>query len=660
MCGIAGVVDFGNGGVGEALLRRMVGLLRHRGPDAAGVYLNGPAGLAHARLSILDLSTGDQPIRNEDGSLWIVYNGEVFNYLELREGLIRKGHRFYTETDTEVLVHLYEEHGPNMLSLLNGQFAIAMWDQHRKQLFLARDRLGVRPLFYYHKGRRLAFGSEIKAIMADASVPRKLSPLALGDVFTGWAPLHALTAFEGIFQIPAGHYALFDQKGLQVSPYWSLSAMAGAHVERSLEEWSGELQSLLLDATRMRLKADVPVGAYLSGGLDSTLISSMVQRKFNNRLCTFSVNFTDSTYDEGSFQQTALEALKTQHRRITCSEADIGRIFPEVIWHCETPMLRTAPAPLYLLSDLVRHHGFKVVLTGEGADEMFAGYNIFKEDKVRRFWAKDPDSRLRPLLLQRLYPYIFGQQDNKAKRFMPSFFKRQLHQVGSPVFSHLVRWENTSQLKTFFSDGFMQGAGSLDQFIQRYVAALPPDFNQWDALSKAQYTEITIFLSNYLLASQGDRMAMAHGVEGRYPFLDHRVVAFAFRVPPRLRLNGLNEKHLLKQAARPYVPPALVNRAKQPYRAPISRCFTGDGAPDYVEALLSETAIAQAGYFHAGKVHQLYRKCLQQQGRLVSERENMALVGILSTQLLHNRFVEDFPRQFDADGGELTVREIRE
>lgn len=655
MCGIAGVIDFKAAGSNEGLLRRMVGLLRHRGPDAAGVYMRGAANLAHARLRIIDLSGGDQPIRNEDGTIWIVFNGEIFNYIELRESLIRLGHRFYTETDTEVLVHLYEAHGPDMLSCLNGQFSFALWDQRNETLFMARDRVGIRPLFYFRKNGRLVFGSEIKALMADPEVPRRISPTSLADIFTCWAPLGELTAFEEIYQIPPGHYAVFNRKDLQIRPYWRLTCHAEAAEDRSIEEWAEELNTLLQDAARLRLRADVPVGAYLSGGLDSTFISALVKRKFNNELCTFSVNFTDKRYDEASFQAKALNSLKTRHRRVNCSEEDIGRIFPQIVWHCEAPILRTAPAPLFLLSDLVRRAGFKVVMTGEGADEIFAGYNIFKEDKVRRFWARNPGSTLRPLLLQRLYPYIFNEKDGKAGMFIQGFFKKNLDQVASPVFSHLLRWQNTSQLLTFLADDFRQGNDHIDRFIQRYTATLPADFDDWNPLSKAQYTEISIFLSNYLLASQGDRMAMAHGVEGRYPFLDHRVIEFAFRVPPRFRLNGLTEKFVLKQAARSFIPPELIARPKQPYRAPISKCFVGNAAPEYAEALLSEAAIRKGGYFNATRVWQLHQKCLRHQGQLLSERENMALVGILSTQLLDHHFVRSFSPMLQSEQLDVKV-----
>jgi len=632
----------------QATLTRMIGLMRHRGPDASGIYLSGPAGLAHARLSIIDLSGGDQPIHNEDRSIWIVFNGEIFNYPELRKDLIARGHRFYTQTDTEVLVHLYEESGPDLFEQINGQFAFAIWDERNKSLFIGRDRMGIRPLFYYRKEGRLVFGSEIKALFADESVPRNLDTQTLADIFTCWAPLDSKTQFEGICQIPPGHYARFSENGrLEVYPYWKLSFQRQCnstdHSKRSLPEWTEEISSLLYDAARIRLRADVSVGAYLSGGIDSTYTSALVKQNFNNRLRTFSVSFTDKRFDEAVFQQKAVKALGTDHRTIQCAEKDIGQTFPNVTWHTETPILRTAPAPLYLLSKLVRDNDFKVVLTGEGADEIFAGYNIFREDKVRRFWARNPASVIRPLLLKKLYPYIFAEGNGKAKTFLENFFKKDLLKVDSPVYSHMLRWRNTAQLKSFFSNDLRVQNGSLDGFINRFNSLLPPDFRSWEPLSRAQYTESKIFLSNYLLSSQGDRMAMANSVEGRYPFLDHRVVELASQIPSRFRMNGLNEKFILKNAARNIIPDELIDRPKQPYRAPISRCFFGKGAPDYVDELLSEDSLKKTGYFNPKKVSKLTSKCQRQEGRILSERENMALVGILSTQLVDHQFIRNFP-----------------
>jgi asparagine synthase (glutamine-hydrolysing) len=352
------------------------------------------------------------------------------------------------------------------------------------------------------------------------------------------------------------------------------------------------------------------------------------------------VGFTDPRFDEASFQQIAVDSLGTEHRSVRCSEADIGRIFPSVVWHAETPLLRTGPSPLYLLSRLVRQSDFKVVLTGEGADEVFAGYNIFKEAKIRRFWAKAPGSGMRPALLARLYPYIFS--DAKSGAFLKSFFMRGLSDVDSPAYSHILRWRNTDQLKGFFSPALKRQADSLDGFVQRFSDGLPDGFMGWDMLTRAQYIESSLFLSNYLLSSQGDRMAMANSIEGRFPFLDHRIFEAAARIPARLRMRGLTEKYILKKAARGLIPDPLIDRDKQPYRAPISRCFFGEGAPDYVAEMLADEKLKTYGYFDEKKVARLVAKCSQGKGALLSERENMAVVGILSTQLIHHQFIDNF------------------
>ncbi len=643
MCGIAGLVNFRPEENKQSLIRRMLGQMRHRGPDAAGLFVDGPVGLGHTRLSIIDLNSGNQPICNEDQTVWVTFNGEIFNYPELQKDLKAKGHQFYTKSDTEVLVHLYEEYGCRLFQFLNGQFAFALWDKKRQTLLLGRDRMGIRPLFYScNANQRLVFGSEIKALLADPAVPRQLDPQSLGDIFTCWTSLGSKSVFEDIFQIPPGCYALFSKEKFSIEPYWTLSFDSEPDKKQTLEQWTGELSDLLLDATRIRLRADVPVGAYLSGGLDSTFISAMIKKKFNNRLSTFSIGFADKRFDETLYQKTAVESLQTDHKLIQCTHEDIGRIFPEVIYHAETPLLRTGPAPLYLLSGLVRRSDFKVVLTGEGADEIFAGYNIFKEDKVRRFWAKHPDSKLRPRLLEKLYPYIFSQGNSKNQRFIEQFFKKDLKATDSPVYSHLLRWQNTHQLHSFFSKPLRAATNTLEQFNTRACAALPPKFFSFEPLSRAQYIESTLFLPNYLLSSQGDRMAMANSIEGRFPFLDHRVVELAGRIPVKMRLNGLEEKFILKQAAKNFIPDQLVKRPKQPYRAPTSQCFFSKSGPDYVAQLLSEKAISQTGYFNPKRVAGLVSKCRKQGGDLLSERENMAMVGILSTQLWDHFFVSDF------------------
>ena len=655
MCGIAGIANFKRKEHHEAVLHPMLRAMHHRGPDATGLYLSDAVGLGHARLSIIDLSGGHQPIHNEDRTVWIVFNGEIFNYPELRDELERIGHTFYTQSDTEVIVHLYEEHGADLFKTLNGQFSIAIWDHKKKALLLGRDRMGIRPLFYHQKGKRLHFASEIKALLTDKRIPRRLNAQTLTDVFTCWTPVDPLTAFDGIYQLPPGHLALFDQNGLQIRRYWQLD-FTESDASRSLDAWAEEMQALLLDAARIRLRADVPVGAYLSGGIDSTYISTLVKQNFNNRLNTFSVQFTDKRFDESSFQETAISAIQTDHRAIQCSDEDIGNLFPRVIWHTEVPMIRTAPAPLMMLSGLVRKSDFKVVLTGEGADEIFAGYNIFKEAKIRRFWARHPDSVCRPHLLKKLYPYIFNSESGQPNAFLFGFFKKGLQEVASPVYSHLVRWQNTSHLKNFLINDLRTGQNNTEHFIGRVCDQLPSQYNNWTPLAQSQYLESTLFLSNYLLSSQGDRMAMANSIEGRFPFLDHRVVELAARMPAKWRLNGLTEKYILKHIARHQVPDQLIDRAKQPYRAPISRCFMCAEPPEYVPEMLSDEALNRAGYFDPVKVQRLVAKCRQQEGRLASERENMALVAILSTQLLDHQFIQQFP-QFSADPMQHTVVE---
>ena len=659
MCGIAGIIDFSGAKPDEGLLRRMLGLIRHRGPDAFGIYMDDVAGLASTRLSIIDLPGGDQPIHNEDQSLWIVYNGEVFNYVELRPRLEARGHKFYTNTDTEVLLHLYEEKGFEMLSDLNGQFGMAIWDKAKQELFLARDRMGIRPLFYTQVGSRLIFASEIKSIFAHATTHRSLNLQALSDVFTCWSVTGDHTPFEGINQLMPASYALINRKGMKIRRYWRLNFAHDRNGDRPLVEWKEELKGLLQDACRIRLRADVPVGSYLSGGLDSTYTTSVVKQNFNNQLCTFSVSFADSRFDEAFFQEKAVQALGTDHKMIRCTDADIGTDFPDVIWHAETTLLRTAPVPLFQLSKLVRQNNYKVVLTGEGSDEIFAGYDIFKEDRIRRFWARQPSSKTRPRLLQRLYPDIFRQADSRANAFLEGFFRKGLSRVDSPSYSHMIRWDNTSLLKGFFSDDLHSTIQPLNDFLNRFTSSLPSDFMTWDPLSRAQYTEATIFLSNYLLSSQGDRMAMAHAVEGRFPFLDYRVVEFASRVPPTYRLMGLKDKFILRQTAQDVIPLELANRPKHPYRAPISKCFFGDRRHEYVEDLLSERSLKEKGYFHPSKVTKLVEKVYRQEGQLLSERENMGLIGILSTQLLDEMFIKNFPYHPVVEPEEVKVYDFR-
>ena len=547
MCGITGICNIDRpDGISLETIKSMTGVLNHRGPDEAGAYVDDYVGLGHARLSIIDLSSGVQPIHNEDQSLWIVYNGEVFNYVELKKDLVQKGHRFYTTSDTEVVLHLYEEEGSGCLSRLNGQFGLAIWDARKKELFLARDRLGIRPLYYTITDGTLVFGSEIKAIFMNEQVRREIDPVAMDQIFAFWTTLSPKTVFKDIYELPPGHYLRISNGRVNISKYWDIPLYRRSEqLDSAPGEICRQVRELLQDAVRIRLRADVPVGCYLSGGLDSSGISALVVKNFNSDVRTFGIRFDVDGFDEGKHQQMMVSHLNVNHTDLRAASEEIGASLPDCLWHCEKPLLRTGPIPLYQLSRTVRRSGYKVVLTGEGADEVFGGYNIFREAKVRRFWARYPDSRSRPALIGQLYPYIFDNP--RLKRTLQSFFARGLDRTDDPIFSHFVRWENTSRIKALFSQELNEAIGQYDGY-EEVRQSLPESYEQADDFSKAQYLEMAIFLSNYLLSSQGDRVAMANSIEIRLPFLDTRIVDFMARVPSKWKLLGLNEKHILKKS----------------------------------------------------------------------------------------------------------------
>jgi asparagine synthase (glutamine-hydrolysing) len=644
MCGIAGFVALQDD-AGPSRLEQvtaMVAALEHRGPDEFGAYRDRLAALGHARLSIIDLATGQQPLCNEDGTLWIAFNGEIFNYVELREELLALGHRFRTRSDTEVIVHAFEAWGEAAFARFNGQFAIALWDSARERLVLARDRLGVRPVYLCRHGGRLYFASEVKAIFAaDPAIPRRLDPVGLGETFTFWTVVPPQSVFAGVEELEPGHVRTISRAGATDRAFWAprYPASPGEGYGGSLEEAAERVRHSLEEAVRLRmLRSDVPVGSYLSGGLDSSLVAALGRRVKGERFLTFSIRFEDGEYDETEFQRLAARHIDSDHRDVVVRRRDIAEAFPGVVAHAERPLLRTAPAPLYLLSRLVRDSGIKVVLTGEGADEMFGGYDLFREGKVRRFWARQPGSALRPRLLELLYPYL-ARSPVAQRRMAQEFFGRGLEGWRRPGFAHRTRWEPAQALQRLFRADVRQAAGATD-VIGRLIASLPTDFGRWPFLCQDQYLEVKTLLGGYLLSSQGDRMLMAHSVEGRFPFLDADVVELANSLPPSYLLRGLDEKHVLKRAAQGVIPDAIVRRKKQPYRAPDALAFVGDEAPDWVGEVMGERAVADAGVFEPRAVAQLWRKCQAAGGAgQFSNADNMAVVGVLSTGLLHQALV---------------------
>jgi asparagine synthase (glutamine-hydrolysing) len=636
MCGIAGIQS--PTAVPEAdLLLRMMTALSHRGPDGSGYYRDATVALGHTRLAIIDPGLGVQPMCGEREDVWVTFNGEIFNYVELRAQLLDRGHDFRTHSDTEVIVHAWEEWGPGCFERFNGQWALAIWDRRTSELILCRDRLGVRPLYHSSVGDRLLFASEVKALFVDPQVVRDFDPVGLDQVLTFWSTIAPRTVFSGVSQVCPGTYVVC-RGGVVGEPqtYWQPTFPArGDGASHDLDDNAAQLRERLIHATRLRFeRSDFPVGAYLSGGIDSAVTAGIIREFTDADLHTFSLRFADAEYDEGEHQATMIRRLGTTHRDVVVSHRDIGEVFPEVVWHAETPLLRTAPAPMLLLSRLVRESGYKVVVTGEGSDELLAGYDIFREAKVREFWARDPGSRQRARAIELLYPWL-GRNPNQAPAFAQGFFGRNLDAADAAL-SHRPRWDSTSALKAMLEPRWGDAVGDA---AADFVRRMPVEAADWDGLSRAQWLEMSTLLPGYILASQGDRMLMANSVEGRFPFLDADVIELAGRLPSRQKILGLDEKHLLKRAFRDLVPPEIVARPKQPYRAPDASGFVGANAPDWVADVTSPEAVAAVGVFKPVVVQSLLTKARRSQGRALSHTDSMRLSAVLSLQLLHAQFL---------------------
>ncbi|HEX8805033.1 MAG TPA: asparagine synthase (glutamine-hydrolyzing), partial [Acidimicrobiales bacterium] len=647
MCGIAGAVSAG-GRPPVALeeLRRMVAMLGHRGPDGHGLFRDERVGLAHARLSIIDLAGGFQPLAGCDGAVWLCFNGEIFNYVELRRDLAALGHRFRTDGDSEVIVHCYEQYGERAWSMLNGQFAFALWDRPRGRLWLVRDQVGILPLHWARVDGGIVFASEAKALFAGGRIAPELDPDGLAEVFTRWSAPAPRTAFAGVRSLRPGTALRIDvgegDLATTETRYWTPDLSTDpAAADLSLDAAADELGARLSEAVRLRLRADVPVGAYLSGGLDSSVIGSLVHTDGSSPLQTFAVRFADPAFDETPEQRRMAGVLGTEHHEIMCGPEQIQQALLDVVWHCEAPLLRTAPVPLYLLSGLVRDTSRKVVLTGEGADELLGGYSIFKEDAVRRFWARDPGSAMRQALLARLHPEVQAG-DGRAGEMWRRFFGRDLTATDRPFYSHAVRWDNTSWSTRLLAPAVREAASGPEALEADLRAEMPPGWAGWTPLARAQWVEIATFMSSYLLVHQGDRVAMAHGVEVRYPFLDPGVIDFASGLPTRLKMPGLREKVALRRLAARTLPPEIWQRPKKPYRAPMATQLFGADEPAYVSELLSADSIERLGLVDPTAARLLLDRARKRGGRMAGEREEMALVGALTLQALGQAYLVDF------------------
>ncbi|HKR09481.1 MAG TPA: asparagine synthase (glutamine-hydrolyzing) [Gemmatimonadaceae bacterium] len=627
MCGIAGIARQEPKGVTANVLGKMVAAIRHRGPDGYGFYTGRKVGLAHARLGVSDVSGAGQPLTNEDGRIVVTSTCEVYNHPELRKELTARGHIFRTRCHAEVLVHGYEEWGAELLSRLDGQFAFAVYDRNRESVFVARDRFGIRPLFYAQRDGDLYFGSEIKAILATGEIDAALDPRGLDEILRFGAARPPRTAFSGIAALEPGTYGIWKDGALWLRHYYELDYPEAGEEPADVIE---QLDEIMLRSVGIRLRADVPVGAFMSGGLDSSIAASLARSASAYPVKSFSITHAIPEYDASLQQHRVGEALGSIHTAAAIEMDTIAHSFPDVVWHAETPLLRTEPALIFHLAKIAKECGVKAVVAGDGADEIFLGSELFKESAVRRFCLRQPQSCVRPLLFQRV-------RGESAEALSESHWNFLLDAAdpGDPLFSHMPRFLRTG-IDDFYSPDFNAALAGTD-VIRELRSSLPTRFFGWSHLNQAAYLEMTTQFSPYLISSRGDRMTMAHGVEARYPFLDHRVFEFASGLPTSSRLRGLRGKDILRRWAKRILPRQL-EMTERAHPAPEAQCFFLPSSPSWIGDYLTSEALRRVGIFSAAAVGGLIRRC-QGEGQYLNG-ENSTLIGILSTQLWHQQFVE--------------------
>lgn len=614
MCGIAGFMDLrGRGRPDVGLLRRMTGAIVHRGPDSSGDYVDSRVALGARRLSIIDLETGEQPIYNEDGSIVLVCNGEIFNYRELRKGLEARGHRFSTRTDIETLVHLYEEDGPDLVHRLNGQFAFALWDRREERLLLARDHFGVNPLHFTVTDGLLVFGSEIKAILEHPAVPREVDLTGLDQILTFPGLVSPRTLFKGIESLENGHSLLVHGADVRRVQYWDLDyPRIGETGDSRPESYYVEgLRERFTRSVEARLQADVPVGFYLSGGIDSSLVAALIRQVSPDvDRHSFSVTFGERDLCEAPFQRLMSQHVGSLHHEISFDDSAIADRLSRMVYHCECPVKETFNTCALALSEAVRETAVKVVLAGQGADEIFAGYMGYRFDSLG-LRASDPynlDSVLEDELREELWgdPSIFYEKDFHAYRE-----ERSALYAAPEIFEEID----------------CTRAPLVDK--ERLRGRHP--------VHQRSYLDFKLRLSEHLLSEHGDRMVMASSVEGRYPFLDREVVDFARCIPPDLKLNGLTEKYVIKKMAADLLPSRIVEREKFGFRAPASPLLLQQGH-EWVQDMLSYDRIRRQGYLNPDVVERLKQRYSQRGFELNAHTETDYLMVVLTFGLFLDLF----------------------
>ncbi|GAB6125994.1 asparagine synthase (glutamine-hydrolyzing) [Humidesulfovibrio idahonensis] len=610
----------------------MLARLGHRGPDEAGYLVDDGAALGSVRLRIIDIATGAQPMCDPTRRHWIVYNGEVYNYLELRRELEALGETFATRSDTEVVLRAWLVWGVAGLTRLNGPFAFAVYDTKTRRCLLARDRFGKRPLYFTRHDGGLAFASESKAFAALPGFRFELDPAAVAGAFAQWTALPHQSAFLGVEQLPLGGW-LEVGEGLWRSGIfaaWPPEALAVPNCPDTPAEAARTLRETLRQSVELRLRSDVEVGLYLSGGLDSTITGVLASEVSGRVPRTFSVAFEDPELDESRYQALACRHLGSQHTTLNITGRDIAEAFPKAVLHAEVPVFRTALVPMLLLSDAVRGAGIKTILSGEGADEIFLGYGLFRETLLRRRW-EELDTDTRKDWIARSNPYL-GHYSQEHHGPLLGMYRQYLEERIPGLYSHELRLQNGR-----FALRLLRGAPDPLSALSAYAFG-QPGFAALGAVEKAQWLELHTLLPGYLLSSQGERMGMAHGVENRCPFLDPAVAAAARVANPLFPEGGL-DKAALKAAFAADLPQEILLRHKHPYRAPDSASFVAH-RPDYLEALLSEAELAKVPLIEPGFAAALTRKILTQAPETISVRENQAFILMLSLALLHRQFCQ--------------------
>ena len=576
MCGICGVYAPGDV-VDEALLKRMNGAQHHRGPDSDGYATFDGVGLAVKRLKIIDLATGDQPITNEDGTVTVVYNGEIYNFPELRERLASNGHRFRTKSDTEVIVHLYEDKGEKFLDDLNGMFGVALWDARRKRLLLARDRLGVKPLYYRWDGKTLRFASEIKGILADPEVPRAVDPLALRDYLAFQNVFGDKTLFEGIRVLQPGSLLTAEGGRVAVRPYWDLAFHPDGG---DADAWAPKYGALLEDAVRMQLISDVPLGSHLSGGIDSSSVVSIAAKR-KEGLSTFSIRFKGSEHDEGDYIRAVSEAAGTDHHEREVDPRQFAAVFPKIVWHLDEPRVGPSVFPQWFLAELSRKH-VTVVLTGHGGDELFAGYPAHlaavMEDAGRGGGSVGD-------LLASL-PGRLKEEGWKRVLGLPVY---ALAQSDLRKYGHEAVFK-PEEMGALLAPGGPAGAEAYDP--RRALDAVLARCTAKSALDRVLYLDIKTYLPSLLLVE--DRMSMAHSLEDRVPILDHRIAEMSARIPSAAKVRGVTLKAIPRAYALTRLPKSVVEHRKVGFELPIGEWFRTDLRP-YVEREVLDGGLAALG-----------------------------------------------------------------